>query len=59
MAKFLALLRSTRAATAIEYGLILAMIFLAALSAMSGVGTSTANMWNRVSTTSDAAMNRN
>lgn len=59
MAKFLALLRSTRAATAIEYGLILAMIFLAAVSAMAGVGTSTGTMWNRVSTTTDAAINRN
>jgi pilus assembly protein Flp/PilA len=59
MAKFLALLRSTRAETAIEYGLILAMIFIAAVSAMAGVGTSTANMWNRVSTTTDTATSKN
>lgn len=59
MAKFLALLRSTRAATAIEYGLILAMIFIAAVSAMAGVGTSTANMWNHVSTTTNTATNKN
>ena len=58
MAKFLALLRSTRAATAIEYGLILAMIFIAALSAMTNVGTSTANMWNHVSATTTAATNK-
>ena len=49
MNKIHRLLRSTRAATAVEYGLILALIFLAALGAMTAVGTSTINMWTRVS----------
>ncbi|HMO76407.1 MAG TPA: Flp family type IVb pilin [Sphingopyxis sp.] len=43
------LLRSTRAATAVEYGLILALVFLAAMGAISSVGTSTIGMWNNVS----------
>jgi len=50
------LLRSTRAATAVEYGLILALIFMAALAAMSAVGQSTKAMWSDVSTRSVAAM---
>jgi len=44
------LMRSTRAATAVEYGLILALIFLAAVSAVTDVGNSTTKMWNGVST---------
>lgn len=43
------LMRSTRAATAVEYGLILALIFLAAVVAIGNVATSTNNMWNTVS----------
>jgi len=58
MSIFFRLLRSTRAATAIEYGLIIALIFLAAVSAMSSVGKSTATMWNHVSSTTDNAVNR-
>lgn len=47
--------RSTRAATAVEYGLILALIFLAASVAVTGVGTKTITMWNTVSSkTGDA-----
>ncbi|HMN53552.1 MAG TPA: Flp family type IVb pilin [Sphingopyxis sp.] len=53
------LLRSTRAATAVEYGLILALIFIAAMSAMTAVGKSANTMWNHVSDTSTEAMNRN
>lgn len=45
---FLALVRSTRAATAVEYGLILALIFLAGVTAMLNVGGSTGVMWNEV-----------
>jgi pilus assembly protein Flp/PilA len=51
------LMRSTRAATAVEYGLILALIFLAAMGAMGRVGTATIDMWTHVSTTSSDAMN--
>lgn len=42
------LLRCDRGATAIEYGLILALIALAVVSAMSSVATKTINMWNNV-----------
>jgi pilus assembly protein Flp/PilA len=44
------LMRSTRAATAVEYGLIVALIFLAAVSAIGNVANSTSGMWNNVST---------
>lgn len=50
------LVRSTRAATAIEYGLILALIFIAAMAAIGNVGTSTSAMWTHVSETSTQAM---
>ncbi|UKK83928.1 Flp family type IVb pilin [Sphingopyxis sp. BSN-002] len=56
MNKFHKLLRSTRAATAVEYGLILALVFLTAIVAISAVGTSTIKMWTTVSDTSTAAM---
>ena len=56
MRNFYRLLRSTRAATAVEYGLILALVFLAAIVAITSVGTSTISMWNRVSSTSSDAM---
>lgn len=50
------LLRSTKAATAVEYGLILALIFLAAMGAISSVGKSTIAMWNNVSSSATGAM---
>lgn len=50
------LMRSTRAATAVEYGLILALIFLAASVAMTAVGTKTSTMWNTVATTTGAVL---
>ncbi|MGN6689731.1 MAG: Flp family type IVb pilin [Sphingopyxis sp.] len=56
MNKIHGLLRSTRAATAVEYGLILALIFLAALGAITAVGTSTINMWTMISNSSTNAM---
>jgi pilus assembly protein Flp/PilA len=43
-------------ATAVEYGLILAMIVLAILVAVSGVASETIGMWNSVSNKSQAAM---
>ena len=51
MTRIATLLRSTRAATAVEYGLIIALIFLTASVAMMGVGTRTNSMWNNVSNT--------
>jgi len=56
MRNFYRLMRSTRAATAVEYGLILALVFLAAVGAMSRVGTATINMWTKVSSASTEAM---
>jgi pilus assembly protein Flp/PilA len=40
-----------KGATAIEYGLILALIALSLVAGMSGVATKTSSMWNNVSTT--------
>ncbi|WP_260582253.1 Flp family type IVb pilin [Sphingopyxis sp. PET50] len=50
------LLRSTKAATAVEYGLILALIFIAAMGAITSVGKSTIGMWNNVSSAATDAM---
>jgi pilus assembly protein Flp/PilA len=38
-----------RGATAVEYGLILALIFLAVAGAIKGVATVTIGMWDNVS----------
>ena len=43
--------RDDSGATAIEYGLILALIFLGMMTAVTEVGQTTINMWNNVSTT--------
>ncbi|MDB5724902.1 MAG: Flp/Fap pilin component [Novosphingobium sp.] len=51
------LFRDEHGATAVEYGLIVAMIVLAMLGAMSGVASVTTTMWNDVSAKSAAAMN--
>jgi len=40
MAKFLKLIRNEKGATAIEYGLIAALIAVAAIGAMTNIGTS-------------------
>ncbi|MEQ8312094.1 MAG: Flp family type IVb pilin [Sphingopyxis sp.] len=50
------LMRSTRAATAVEYGLILALIFLAAVVAVGNVANSTNTMWGDVSNAAEANM---
>ena len=42
--------RDTRAATAIEYGLIAALIAVAAITAMSGLGKKLNNTFNNVQT---------
>lgn len=42
--------RDTRAATAIEYGLIAALIAIAAITAMRGLGNSLKATFNNVST---------
>ncbi len=45
---FKALIADDNGATAVEYGLILALIFLAMAGAVAGVGTETGVMWNDV-----------
>ncbi|MBX7480977.1 Flp family type IVb pilin [Qipengyuania qiaonensis] len=43
--------RDTRGATAVEYGLILALVFLAMLGAAQSFGTKAAGMWTHIETT--------
>ncbi|HEX2804238.1 MAG TPA: Flp family type IVb pilin [Sphingomicrobium sp.] len=50
MAKFLKLIKNEKGATAIEYGLIAALIAVAAIAAMSNIGTSLGTTFNGVST---------
>lgn len=52
---FLLLLRNTRGATAIEYGLIAALIAVAAISAMGGLGNKLKTTFNNVSTNMKAS----
>lgn len=47
---FKKLVRDTKAATAIEYGLIAALIAVAGITAMSNVGTSVGTTFNKVDT---------
>lgn len=42
------LCRSEKGATAVEYGLIVALIAIAAMAAINGVANSTINMWDGV-----------
>jgi len=49
MAKFLKLIRNNKGATAIEYGLIAALIAVAAIGAMKGIGTKLGTTFNNVS----------
>lgn len=44
------LLRDRKAATAVEYGLILALVVLTMLGALAGVADATIGMWNNIST---------
>jgi pilus assembly protein Flp/PilA len=49
------LIRNDRAATAIEYGLIAALIAVAAITAMRGLGTALNKTFNNVSTAMKAS----
>jgi pilus assembly protein Flp/PilA len=55
MAKFLKLIKNEKGATAIEYGLIAALIAVAAIAAMSNIGTSLSTTFQGVSDTLDSA----
>ncbi len=50
MAKFLKLIKNETGATAIEYGLIAALIAVAAIGAMSSVGNSLSDTFSNVAT---------
>ena len=52
------LFREEHGATAVEYGLILALIVLAMLGALSGLASETTKMWGQVNSKSAAAMNQ-
>lgn len=49
MSKFLKLIRNNKGATAIEYGLIAALIAVAAIGAMQSIGTKLGTTFNNVS----------
>ena len=49
MAKFLRLLKNEKGATAIEYGLIAALIAVAAIAAMTNIGSKLGTTFNNVS----------
>ncbi|MBB3032688.1 Flp family type IVb pilin [Alteriqipengyuania lutimaris] len=50
--------RDRRGATAVEYGLILALIFLAMVGAIGRFANSVVNTWDTVIDTSQAAVER-
>ena len=50
MANFFRMIRDTKGATAIEYGLIAALIAVAAIAALQNVGTKLSETFNNVST---------
>ena len=49
MRRFFGIFKDERGATAVEYGLILAMIFLAMIVGVYNFGQTTIEMWNNVS----------
>ncbi len=49
MSKFVKMLKNNKGATAIEYGLIAALIAVAAITAMTSVGTKLKGTFNNVS----------
>ena len=49
MAKFVKLIKNVEGATAIEYGLIAALIAVAAIGAMQGIGNKLSSTFNNVS----------
>lgn len=46
-----AVTRDSRGATAVEYGLILALLVIAMMASLTGVATTTAQMWNNIADT--------
>ena len=56
MRTFLRLIKDQRGATAIEYGLILAMVFLAVIGAVKALGDEDTSLWASVSSKTVSAM---
>ncbi len=54
---FRKLIKSTRGATATEYGLIAALVAVAAISAMAFLGTSVRGTFNKAGSTMTTAIN--
>ena len=52
------LFRDERGATAVEYGLIIAMIVIAMIGALSGVASESTKMWGDVHDKSQQAVNQ-
>ena len=50
MSKFLKLIKNNKGATAIEYGLIAALIAVAAITAMQNIGTNLSSTFDEVAT---------
>lgn len=48
--------KDNEGATAVEYGLILAMVFLAMITALQGVGNENTNVWGEIQSASEEAM---
>ena len=48
MRRFGRIFKDERGATAVEYGLILALIFLAMVGAVAALGTTTTGLWGNV-----------
>jgi pilus assembly protein Flp/PilA len=54
--KFRTLLSNNRAATAIEYGLIIGLVSIAILVAVTALGDAVSSIWGSVASDVDAAM---
>ena len=55
MKKFFKIIKDSKGATAIEYGLIAALISVAAIAAMQGLGTKLSQTFNNVSSNMTAS----
>jgi pilus assembly protein Flp/PilA len=55
MRRFFGIFKDERAATAVEYGLILALIFLAMVGAVGTFAGTTIDMWENVANTVEGA----
>jgi len=56
MKRFARLVRDKKGATAIEYGLIVALIVIAMIGALSGLGGGVGGMWTNLQTTAQTSM---